>query len=167
MADLALHHELTQLLYHEAELLDGGRFEEWLDLMAEDVRYQVPVRLTRERGQHPDHSFAMQSLDEDLTTLRLRVKRLRTDFAWAEDPPSRTRHFVANVRVSPGQEADSWSVRSYILVYRSRGDSPAPDLISGERQDVWRRTPQGWKLASRTVMIDQATLGTKNFAIFI
>ncbi len=162
-----LRAEIEEFLYQEAELLDSGRFQEWLDLMADDILYRMPVRLTRERGQGEDASADMYFFWEDRATLGLRVQRLKTEFAWAEDPPSRTRHFVTNVRIRPADIPDELDVRSYLLIYRNRGDTAQHDLISGERQDRLRRVAGTWKLAKRSFVVDQAVLGTRNLAIFV
>ncbi len=159
--------QVVQFLYHEAELLDAGRYGEWLDLMTDDVSYTMPVRLTRERGGAPDVSDAMGHFFENQETLRLRIERLKTDFAWAEDPPSRTRRFVSNVRVAAGAGDGEVQVRSYLLVYRNRGGSAAAEIISGERHDVLVHSAGGWKIRNRVIVVDQATLGTKNLAIFL
>jgi ethylbenzene dioxygenase beta subunit len=159
--------EVLEFLYHEAELVDAGRFEEWLGLMTDDVQYHMPARLTRERGGAPDWSVEMQFFWDDRATLELRVRRLRTDFAWAEDPPSRTRHFVSNVRIAPAAAPGALDVRSNVLIYRNRGESAQYELICGERRDQLRRTDGGWKLARREFLIDQATLGVKNLGIFV
>lgn len=166
-----LQHEVEQLLYHEAQLLDTGQFSAWLDLLADDIVYHAPVRVTRERGQQPDFSLEMEHFWDDRETLNLRVERLKTEFAWAEDPPSRTRHFVSNVRIAPGADPGEFDVASYLLVYRNRGEEATADLISAQRQDVWRRVEQpggerAWRLCRRQILFDQATLGTKNLAIF-
>lgn len=157
-------------LFEEAERLDSRRFEDWLDLLADDLVYRVPVRVTRERGPLPEVSDDMFHMDETLTTMRWRVQRLATDFAWAEDPPSRTRHCVSNIRVRRATSTEM-QVSSYLLVYRNRGSDPGHDLLSGERHDLLRRTESGgvdgWRLARRQVVLDQATLGTKNLAIFL
>ena len=41
---LVLKDEVEQFLYHEAELLDERRYEEWLTLFTDDVRYWMPMR---------------------------------------------------------------------------------------------------------------------------
>ena len=91
-AHLAAH----QFLVEEAALLDAADYPGWLDLLTEDIRYVMPVRVTTARGAPV--SNGMGHFDEDLYALRKRVQRLATDHAWTEDPPSRTRHFVTNVR---------------------------------------------------------------------
>jgi len=158
---------VLDFLYREAELVDAGRFEEWLDLMTDDVEYQMPARLTRERGEAPDRSTQMQYFWDDRATLELRVRRLRTEFAWAEDPPSRTRHFISNVRIAPSLLPDALEVHSYVLIYRNRGDAAHYELISGERHDLLRRSEGTLKLARREFLVDQAMLSVKNLGIFV
>jgi ethylbenzene dioxygenase beta subunit len=174
---------VEEFLYREAELLDGWRLREWLALLTEDVRYRVPVRIAKERGEGADPtgvstemfppgvSREMFHLDEDIHSLELRIDRLATGFAWAEDPPSRLRHFVTNVRVAGGgseEGGDELAVRSNVLVYRSRWDRPEHDLLSGERHDVLRRVADGeLRLAERTVVLDSTTLPTLNLSFFL
>ena len=38
---IELHHEITQFLYHEANLLDDWKFRDWLDLLGEDIHYAM------------------------------------------------------------------------------------------------------------------------------
>ena len=40
----------------------------------------------------------MAHFDEDKYSLRRRVARFPTEHAWTEDPPSRLRHHITNVR---------------------------------------------------------------------
>ena len=159
-------------LNREAELLDEGRYREWLDLVTADIRYQVPIRSAKERG-HAESAITgvatdMFHLDEDHDSLELRIDRIETGFAWAEEPPSRLRHFVSNVRVQPVDgNQDEVAVRSNVLVYRSRWDRPGHDLLSGERHDVLRRVDGGWRLASRRVILDNTTIPTLNLSFLI
>ncbi|WP_135256838.1 aromatic-ring-hydroxylating dioxygenase subunit beta [Thermus caldilimi] len=165
--------EILEFLYREAELLDEGRYREWLSLTTEDILYQVPVRLTRERppeGGYGGVSERMFHLDEDRTSLEMRVSRLETGFAWAEDPPSRLRHFVTNVRVGEPrstERGEEVEVRSNLLVFRSRWDRPEYTLLSAERRDLLRREKGTWKLARRVVILDQSTLPTHNLSFFL
>jgi 3-phenylpropionate/cinnamic acid dioxygenase small subunit len=165
MSVLELEREVAEFFYREAELLDSNSLEEWLELLTEDIAYAMPLRLTRERGQ-PDISSQMGHFSEDRRSLELRVKRLGTDFGWAENPPSRTRRFISNIRVENTPNPNEVKARSYFLLYRSRGSSVEADLISGERQDLLRKLDGRWKLASRLIIADQAVLGTRNLAIF-
>jgi ethylbenzene dioxygenase subunit beta len=162
--------EITAWLNDEAELLDEGRLGEWLELLTDDVRYLVPVRIHKEvtgASRVTGVSESSFHLDEDRTSLQMRVDRVDTGFAWAEEPPSRLRHHVTNVRVRHAAEhGDELSVRSNVLIYRGRWDRPEHDLMSAERQDVFRREGGRWKLARRLVVLDSTTVPMLNLTFF-
>jgi phthalate 3,4-dioxygenase subunit beta len=159
-AHLAAH----QFLVEEAALLDAADYSGWLALLTEDIRYVMPVRVTTARGAPA--SNGMGHFDEDMYALRKRVQRLATDHAWTEDPPSRTRHFVTNIRTFRHDES-SLHVESALLLFRSRGDTREADLISAGRADVLRETPGGLMLARREITVDEAVLRTQNLAVFL
>ena len=164
-ADDKLLRRVAAFLYHEAELLDDRRFDEWLLLMSDDVRYRMPLRVTQHDSSSSEFSDKMTHFDETLHTLEMRVARLRTPMAWAENPPSRTRHFVTNIRVTADDERRI-KVRSNVLLYRNRADSPDHDLLSAERHDILRELGGKLQLAERIILADQSTLATLNLAIF-
>jgi phthalate 3,4-dioxygenase subunit beta len=163
--DLA-HQAAHQFLVEEAVLLDAGDYARWLGLLCEDIRYVMPVRVTTARGAGFDSLADMGHFDEDMYALRMRVKRLATDHAWAEDPPSRTRHFVTNVRTFRPR-ADELYVESALLLFRSRGDTREADLISAGRADLLRETADGLRLARREITVDESVLRTQNLAVFL
>lgn len=159
--------EVTDWLFAEAELLDAGKYREWLNFAAEDLEYVVPLRVTREREAETDIVEGMTLMDDDWDAMEMRVLRLETEYAWAEDPPSRSRHFVTNIRVAPGDSADELAVASNLLLYRTRGDVATFDILSGERRDVLRRVEGGFKLVKRVVVLDQTTVMTHNLALIM
>jgi 3-phenylpropionate/cinnamic acid dioxygenase small subunit len=156
-----------RFLFHEAELLDDNRVHDWFELIAEDIDYRLPVRITRERAAGHGFSDTAWHMRENHASLHTRVRRLDSEYAWAEDPPSRTRRLVTNVRVRAGAGDDEYAVRSNLLVYRSRYDADAHQIIAGERHDVLRGVGGRLKLARRDILLDQATLATHNLAIFL
>jgi len=158
--------EVVAFLLKEAELLDEGRYQDWLQLLTEDVNYQMPVRVTPERGQGNGIIHNIGYLNENRGSLEMRIRRMETAYAWAENPSSRTRHFVSNIRVEAGDHEDEVKVRSYLLLYRSRQDRPDFELLSGERQDILRRIEGTWKLARRTIIVDQTCLNVANLSNF-
>ena len=158
--------EIQEFLLQEAEFLDNGQFTEWLELMTEDVHYRMPVRLNRKRSQQPDYTEKTEIFSENMASLTMRVKRLGTDFAWAESPPSRTRHLITNVRVHSTDNPSELEVLSYFLVYRNRTNSSSADILSGERKDVMRKVGENWRLAGRTILLDQVVIGSRNLSIF-
>ncbi len=159
---LAVHDWLD----HETELLDERRFEQWLELLADDLVYTAPVRVTAKKG-HREVIDEISHFDETRMSLGLRVRRLGTDVAWAEDPPSVTRRFVTNVKVGYGDGHDEITARTYLLLYRARGDRGTHDLLSCVRHDVLRTVGDSFLLSRRRAVLDQAVLGTKNLAVFL
>jgi PAH dioxygenase small subunit len=160
-----LYGEIVEFLYREADLLDSNRFGDWLHLLAEDIHYVMPVRTTQFRAKG-DGFQDIAFFEENFISLRTRVKRLETDFAWAETPPSRTRHFVTNVLVDPGDKEGEFDVRSSFMVARTRSDQ-GYQLFTGQRQDVLRRSGAGdFKIADRRILIDQTVLSGSNLSIF-
>jgi phthalate 3,4-dioxygenase subunit beta len=160
------HQDAHQFLVEEAALLDAADYQAWLGLLTDDISYVMPVRVTTARGAGFDSLPDMSHFDEDLYALRKRVQRLATDHAWTEDPPSRTRHFVSNVRTFRLGDAEL-EVESALLLFRSRGDTREADLLSAGRRDVLRMTADGYRLASRKITVDESVLRTQNLAVFL
>jgi 3-phenylpropionate/cinnamic acid dioxygenase small subunit len=119
----------------------------------------------RDRRQEREVEDELAILDETKGTLGGRIARLDTGMAWAEDPPSRTRHIITNIEVEPGDTALELTVYSNFLVYRTRAESEQ-DLYVGARQDVLRRVGGAWKIARRKLVLDQNVLLPKNVSIF-
>lgn len=161
------HREVSEFLVREAELLDNRQFDDWLELLAEDVVYNVPIRVTRGKGEGSEFLGESAWLRENRKSLTMRIQRLKSPNAFSENPPSRTRHFVSNVRIESGGEENELEVRSNLLVYRTRGDSAHYDLFSGERRDVLRRAGTRWKLVRREILLDQSILGAQDLSIIL
>lgn len=161
------HLQAHQFLVDEAYLLDAQDYDAWLDTLTDDVRYVMPVRVTTARGAGFDTSPGMAHFDEDKYSLRHRVARFATEHAWTEDPPSRLRHFVTNVRAFDGDDEAHLVVESAELLFRSRGDVNESALVSCGREDVLRRCGDTWKLARRKIFVDESVLRMQNLAVFL
>jgi 3-phenylpropionate/cinnamic acid dioxygenase small subunit len=164
----SLHQEVYQFLVMEALLLDQRRYGEWLALMAEDIVYRMPVRVTTASGDATTTLSDMDHFRENHFTLSKRVERLYTEYAWTEDPASRVRHFVTNVLTYRLQSGTGPLVaRSSLLMFRSRADYREPELMSAERTDHLTRGESGWMIARRDILVDESVLRTQNLAIFL
>ncbi|MGH9464929.1 MAG: 3-phenylpropionate/cinnamic acid dioxygenase subunit beta [Thermoanaerobaculia bacterium] len=173
LARLLLRQEVEDFLYREAELLDERRYEEWLDLLTEDVQYFMPMR-RNVPADEPAREFTREGLDvnwfdEGKDTLTRRVKQILTGVHWAEQPPSRICHMVSNVQLVRACPSDSApaevAVKSRFLVYRNRVETET-DVLVGKREDVLRRVDGGWKIARRKIVLDQSVLLAKNLTFF-
>ena len=164
----ALWLELMPFYIREAWLLDERRLTEWLDLFTDDVLYFMPRRKNvprREAHRELTPLGDLAILEEDKRYLTMRVARLDTGMAWAEDPPSRTRHLVGNLEVTPLGKNEV-QARTAFLVYRSHLETDH-QLLSGSREDVLRRVASGWKIARRTIVLDANVLLDKNLSVFL
>jgi biphenyl 2,3-dioxygenase beta subunit len=179
MFDEELIRGVEQFLYREARLLDDRRFHDWLRLFTDDVRYSMVSRTNRyprsskaiailDADRYADEDLGADELglfDEDIRTLTARVARLDTGMAWAEDPPSRTRHVITNIEIAPDASDAALTVHSNFIVYRSRGETEQ-DFYVGAREDRLRRVDGAWKIANRRMVLDQNVLTAKNLSIF-
>ena len=164
----ALWFELMQFYIREAWLLDGRKFKEWLDLFTDDVLYFMPRRknvLRREAHREVTALGDLAILEEDKRYLEMRVARLETGMAWAEDPPSRTRHLIGNLEAAPRENGDV-EARTAFLVYRSHLETDS-QLLSGYREDVLRNVNGARKIAKRTIVLDANVLLDKNLSVFL
>jgi len=167
-ADAALQFELEQFLYEEASLIDERRFDEWLELLADDLEYWMPVRSTRVAGDEAAEFTKpgeVAFFDDDKSSMTQRVAKLRTGFAWSEDPPSRTRHLVGNVRILEKRSETDVTVTCNFLLYRSRL-AHDEDFWLGRREDALRKAGERWTVYRRHVFLDHVSLNSKNLSVF-
>ncbi len=156
---------VESFLYRETDLLDNFELEDWLALLTDDVMLSVPVRASRDPGSEQDE-FSSRSyyLKEDIERIHERVGRLQKEYAWSENPRSRVRHVVGNVRILEA-DGNELTVSNNQHVFRSYGDKPDYDLISAQRHTVLRETQDGYRIADRTVYLDHIVLNTKNITL--
>ena len=172
--------QVEQFLYREARMLDDRQFHQWLELFTDDVRYWMPMRTNRyaasskaisilDGSRYEEDDLSKESdlafMDETKDSLQRRVDRLDTGMAWAEDPPSRTRHFISNIEVEPGQSESELKVYSNFIMYRTRAETEE-DFYVGSREDILRREGDSWKIAYRKIVLDQNVLLAKNLSNF-
>ena len=173
MPRLLLNQEIEEFLYYEADLLDERRYEDWLALVAEDVRYWMPMR-RNVKVDDIEREFTREGLDiswfdEGKETLTRRVRQIQTGIHWAEEPVSRISHMVSNVRLL--EASPSWAdpvevtVRCRFLIYRNRVETET-DILVGKREDLLRRVDGQWQIARRKIVLDQSVLLTKNLTFF-
>ena len=169
MERLLLEREIERFLHREAELLDDRRFNDWIELVAEDIHYHMPVRRNVKFGQqHRENSSSDSEIswfDEGKRTLAGRVRQINTGLHWAEEPFSRVRHLITNIQVGQPQ-GDEVPVRSNFFVWTNRLHDEV-NMFVGTRHDVLRRDPQtGWKIARRLILLDQNVLLSKVITTF-
>lgn len=168
-----LRSDVADFLYQEAELLDERRLKEWLDLLADDLVYFMPIRRNVKYGDEDSENTRegqdVAWFDEDKWTLSKRVDQILTGIHWAEEPQSRISHLITNVRVSdvtPSlDDPAEVTAKSHFLIYQNRV-AVETTLFAGRRIDRLRNDSGRWKVFRREISLDQSVLLAKNLTVF-
>jgi len=168
LAQIILRHRVEQFYIAEAELLDTRRFREWLALLAEDIRYWMPVARNREMGkwsgEYTEEGTDLNWFDEGRFELEQRVEQIMTGLHWAEEPVSRTSHMIANLRVAESEDG-LIDAHCRFFIYRNRNETET-DFFVGKRHDRLRADGDGFRIAAREIFLDQSVLQAKNLTLF-
>jgi p-cumate 2,3-dioxygenase subunit beta len=143
--------EIERFLVDEAALLDEWRLEEWLDLMAPDARYLVPPL----GAPDADHRDTLFLIADDRRTLASRVRQLLSGTTWAENPRSRTRRLITNVRLLAA-DGDEARVAANFAVWRFQHEQS--DVYVGRYLHILMRGPSGLLFGERRAILDLETL---------
>jgi biphenyl 2,3-dioxygenase beta subunit len=166
-----LQHKIEQFYYYEAELLDEWKFRDWYGLFTEDAHYRLPIRRNRLRRQRfkdeaAPRGIEMAHFDADKKALGTYIAQRESGTNWAEDPYSRSRHVISNIRIKPSEEEPgAYNVRSNFIVYRNRLETEV-DLWAGERFDRLRPAGDIYGIADRVILLDQNVVLSKNLSVF-
>lgn len=169
---MTLQFEVERFYATEAHLLDERKFEEWLELLTDDIRYRVPmaqnVAFSDLSSEYLDNDLDVHWIDEGKETLSHRIRQIRTGVHWAEEPLSRTAHLVSNVLIDGDVGATDAEIRvkSHVLSYRQRL-ADQEDTLVGRRHDTLRRSESGWQIADRVIYINQTVYLGSSFSHFI
>jgi benzoate/toluate 1,2-dioxygenase beta subunit len=139
--------DVDRFLYDEADLLDRGEYELWLQLFNEDARYWVP--------SHPEQKDPLNEISlyyEDRALMLARIGRLRHPQVLG--PPVRTSHVIGNVRVIDRSEDGALIVHSRFQMIefvaeeqRLYGGQVVHHLVDGV---------EGWKIRLKRVELVNA-----------
>jgi 3-phenylpropionate/cinnamic acid dioxygenase small subunit len=166
--------DIEDFYYREADLLDDRRFRDWLDILADDISYFMPIRRNVKFGQHASRENTKSGegiswFDEDKWTLTKRVEQILTGVHYAEEPLSRISHMVSNVQIKAArpdvERPGEIDVTSRFLVYQNRVEYETYTFV-GRRNDTLRATDDGWQVAKREILLEQNILLAKNLTMF-
>ena len=165
-----LQQEVEQFLYKEARLLDERRLVEWLELMADDLHYWMPMRRNIKFGdwdlEFTDMDSEINWFDEGKDILAGRIRQLKTGVHWPEEPVSRFEHLISNVELV-SVEGDEIRVNSKFFCYQNRLQDEVNHFV-GRREDLLRRDPDtGFKLVFRKLILAQNVMLPKVLNTFL
>lgn len=164
------YNSIAHFLMMEARQLDDGNLLAWLNCLAEDIHYCVPIRQSVHRNQGTGFDFGSFWIYDKKDEITFKIKRVAEgDSGWSEDPASRSRRFISSIIVYQTSTENEFFVQSNILVKRGRGSASQREMetLSGRRDDILRRTGDSWQIAHRQVLLDHTVLGMQNFAIYL
>jgi p-cumate 2,3-dioxygenase beta subunit len=151
--------EVEELFYEEAACLDDWRLDDWLALLTDDASYVVPA--TNARGAD---GVKLPLIADDIRLLRERVAQLQGAFTWVEQPRSRTRRLIGNVRILAVNGEDI-HVRANFVIHRMRNDASA--VYVGQYENILRRCNGRLKIHSRRSVLDNEALQDHGAIAFI
>lgn len=138
-----LQHEVEQFLYAQANLLDGKRWQDYIDLFTEDGVYWMPAS-----PEHTTWDGVPSIFAEDTRLMAVRMKRVLHPDAWSQRPLWGTSHIVGNV-VIESANAHEVVVRSRFHMMELRRDDVRH--FAGSYLHRLRSTSQGWRIVLQRV----------------
>jgi 3-phenylpropionate/cinnamic acid dioxygenase small subunit len=151
---------IEQFLAYEARLLDEHKFDEWLALLADDIKYLMPINESLQQppdasSKVPEGSFAL--FDDDKDSLTLRAGRMQSKVAPTEVPAALLQRLITNIQAFSSDAPNQYQVRSNFLVYQERRGRHASTFI-GRRDDLLRHTDGAFKITRREIHLAQTLL---------
>ena len=149
---LELRVRVEDFLIQEAALLDEWRLEEWHKLFTGDCRYLVP-NLTGDPYAPPSETLYL--IADDSHHLSERVKRLGKKTAHSEQPRSRTRRLISNVRILENAQ-EHLKVQSGFTTYRT--SQGITDTYFGRHEYLLNPKGDSWLIEEKRTMLDMGAL---------
>jgi len=143
--------EIEEFLYEEAALLDAWRLREWLALLTDDATYEIPST----DAPDGDSRTSLFIVADNIERIRSRVNQLLGKAAWAENPPSRTRRLISNVRIL-AVDGNTIRVTANFVVYRMRVEQV--DTYVGRYEYTLVRRDGALRIQRRRAILDLEAL---------
>jgi 3-phenylpropionate/cinnamic acid dioxygenase small subunit len=136
---------VEQFIYTEAQLMDEHRYDEWLALWADDALYWVPTG-----RDEVDPKREISLIYDDRTRLQVRISRLKSGFAHAQEPRSRMRRIVSNVVIEEAGNGEIVVASNFMLAELRRGKQ---DIFAGRTIHRLRPHENSFKIVSKKVLL--------------
>ena len=161
--------EIEDFLFHEAELLDERRLEEWLQLFEADGIFWIPLDPDADPERQPSILY------DDSAQREARVYQLLHQPHWSQMPPSRTIHAISNVRLEAQAPDGGVTARCNLIVteLRSGGARALQHGLGNQRSLAGRclyrlrRRGDGWRIALKKVMLINQDQPLENLTFII
>ena len=160
--------EAEDFLYTEANLIDTDQLEQWHQLFTIDSIYWIPS----DERTNPEYETSI--IHDDKLQLEKRIYQLRNKHL-AQDPRSRTIHFISNVQVEPGSRQDEVIVRCNQLIHEIRpGDHQYLQAGLGNTRSFAARCEYSlryeqnqWRIARKLLVLINRDLPLENISFIL
>ena len=149
---ILLRLRVEELLFHEADLIDSWRLDEWLSLYTDDAQYLVPP--SDVAGDDADPDTALFYIMDDRHRMGERVVRLTKIGAHSEQPRSKVRHLVSGARVRRAE--GRIHARSSFAVWRNK--DVTSDVFVGHYLHELIERDGALLIAKKTCVLDMEAL---------
>jgi 3-phenylpropionate/cinnamic acid dioxygenase small subunit len=136
---------VEQFIYTEAQIMDEHRYDEWLALWADDALYWVPTG-----RDEVDPKREISLIYDDRTRLQVRISRLKSGFAHAQEPKSRMRRVVSNIVIEEAENGEIVVASNFMLAELRRGKQ---DIFAGRTIHRLRPHENSFKIVSKKVLL--------------
>jgi len=137
--------QVEQFIYHEAQLMDEHCYDEWLALWSDDALYWVPSG-----RDEIDPAREISLIYDDRVRLQVRIARLKSGFAHAQEPKSRMRRVVSNLVIEEAEDGEITASSNFMLAELRRGKQ---DIFAGRTLHRLRPYHGGFQLVTKKVLL--------------
>lgn len=138
-------HEIEEVLFDESGLLDDGRLDDWLAMYTEEALYWIPSN-----RDDINPMLHVSLIHDDREGMQERVWSIQSGVHWSQDPRSRTRHVIGNVRILEDR-GDEVVVTSNFALFEIRRAIYGDRHFAGRQEHHLRRVDGSWKIAFRKI----------------
>jgi 3-phenylpropionate/cinnamic acid dioxygenase small subunit len=149
MSKLQVQHDVEQLLYRQADLLDTRQWQAWIDLFTPDGIYWMPPDASYKTWDGQPAIFA-----EDRNLMTVRMKRVLHPDAWSQKPLWGTNHVVSNVTIGKSAKNGDLTVRSRFHMLELRRDDVRH--FAGQYTHQLKKTKSGYRVKLQRVDMTNA-----------
>jgi 3-phenylpropionate/cinnamic acid dioxygenase small subunit len=162
--DESTRREIEAFLFHEARLADESRYEEWEDLVTDDMRYWVPAG-----AADYDPNLRLSYINDNRSRLATRIRQLKTGLRHSQTPPSVMRRLVSNIEILTVDEASGeYRVGANVVLYELAHQATGDIRIWVGRATYQLRRVQGkLRLAAKTVELVNASRPIPNLTFIL
>ena len=148
-------------LFHEADLLDELRIEDWLALWTPECCYWVPCNDRDADSTDPERQVSI--IYDDRARLEDRVYRLMSSAAHSQRPRSRMRRVVGNLRFEL-REGEVHTRTNFVLAELRRGRQ---EIWSGVSQHSLLPDGDNFRIKAKTVLLTQSDMAIDNLTFLL